>query len=138
MNRFTNCILIEKGPKFSEAVFTTVKRSGMCQVSMPEMDGVDATRQIKAEFASVRAIALSMLEDDQIANAMLQAGAEMFEQGLLLLLRTVKSPFTAWAGNEPVAWTLAGVTRKISATGIIYAAFPRLPTMSSADIILIT
>lgn len=42
-------------------------------VSMPEMDGVEATRHIKAEFPEIRIIGLSMLDDDQVARTMREA-----------------------------------------------------------------
>jgi CheY-like chemotaxis protein len=47
-------------------------------VSMPEMDGVEATRRIKAEQPAIRVIGLSMLEEGEIAERMRQAGAEAF------------------------------------------------------------
>lgn len=45
---------------------------------MPEMDGEEATRRIKAERPGIRVIGLSMLDDDHIADAMRKAGAEAF------------------------------------------------------------
>ncbi len=47
-------------------------------VSMPEMDGIEATRQIKAALPNVRVIGLSMHEDEHIARTMRDAGAETF------------------------------------------------------------
>ncbi|RJQ83302.1 MAG: response regulator [Desulfobacteraceae bacterium] len=47
-------------------------------IGMPEMDGIEATRRIKAELPDVRVIALSMFEDDQAARSMRDAGAEAF------------------------------------------------------------
>ena len=47
-------------------------------VGMPEMDGIEATRRIKAELPDVRVIGLSMFEDDQAARSMREAGAEAF------------------------------------------------------------
>jgi CheY-like chemotaxis protein/two-component sensor histidine kinase len=47
-------------------------------VAMPEMDGVEATRRIKAEWPDMRVIGLSMYEDEHIARTMHQAGAEAF------------------------------------------------------------
>jgi signal transduction histidine kinase/ActR/RegA family two-component response regulator len=46
-------------------------------ISMPEMDGIEATRRIKSELPEVRVIGLSMFEDEYIARAMRQAGAEV-------------------------------------------------------------
>jgi PAS domain S-box-containing protein len=47
-------------------------------VSMPEMDGIEATRHIKAQWPEVRVIALSMFEDEHITRTMIDAGAEAF------------------------------------------------------------
>jgi DNA-binding NarL/FixJ family response regulator len=47
-------------------------------ISMPEMDGIEATRRIKAQLPNVRVIGLSMHEDEQLAQTMRQAGAEAF------------------------------------------------------------
>ncbi len=47
-------------------------------VSMPGMDGIEATRRIKLEWPEIRVIGLSMFGDEQLARAMLQAGAERF------------------------------------------------------------
>jgi PAS domain S-box-containing protein len=47
-------------------------------VSMPEMDGIEATRHIKAQWPEVRVIGLSMFEDEHISHSMLEAGAEAF------------------------------------------------------------
>lgn len=44
-------------------------------VNMPELNGIDATRQIVAEFPDTRVIALSMHSDRRFVNAMLKAGA---------------------------------------------------------------
>jgi signal transduction histidine kinase/ActR/RegA family two-component response regulator len=61
-------------------------------VSMPEMDGVEATRRIKAEQPAVRVIGLSMLEEEEIAERMRQAGAEAFinkAESSAMLLRAI-------------------------------------------------
>jgi PAS domain S-box-containing protein len=47
-------------------------------VSMPEMDGIEATRRIKAELPEIRVIGLSMYEDEQIIRTMREVGAEAF------------------------------------------------------------
>ncbi len=49
-------------------------------ISMPDLNGIDATRQIVASAADVKIIALSMHSDEQFVRGMLQAGA----QGYLL------------------------------------------------------
>lgn len=47
-------------------------------VSMPEMDGIEATRHIKIHWPEVRVIALSMFEDEHISQMVCEAGAERF------------------------------------------------------------
>jgi signal transduction histidine kinase/ActR/RegA family two-component response regulator len=47
-------------------------------VAMPVMDGITATRQISVEFPEVRIIGLSMYEEEDRADAMLQAGARIY------------------------------------------------------------
>ncbi len=47
-------------------------------ISMPRINGVEATRQIKTELPSVRVIVLSMYQDKYIARTMIEAGADVF------------------------------------------------------------
>jgi DNA-binding NarL/FixJ family response regulator len=47
-------------------------------ISMPEMDGIEATRRIKAEMPEVRMIGLSMFEDKNSAQNIINAGADCF------------------------------------------------------------
>jgi CheY-like chemotaxis protein len=47
-------------------------------VSMPVMNGVDATRVIKREFPGVRVVALSMFDQEDMVQSMLEAGAEAY------------------------------------------------------------
>jgi PAS domain S-box-containing protein len=47
-------------------------------ISMPEIDGVEATRLIKSEFPGIRIIGLSMFEDEQSVNNIINAGADTF------------------------------------------------------------
>ncbi len=56
----------------------------LMDVSMPEIDGVQATRMLTSEFPGVRVIGLSMYNDDMLGGAMRDAGAvECLEKGSL-------------------------------------------------------
>lgn len=50
----------------------------LMDVSMPRMDGFDATRCIKARHPSIRIIGLSMFDDEQTSQKMLSAGAHAY------------------------------------------------------------
>jgi PAS domain S-box-containing protein len=50
----------------------------LMDAAMPEMDGIEATRRIKKATPKVRVIGLSMHEEDEMAAAMRQAGAEAY------------------------------------------------------------
>jgi DNA-binding NarL/FixJ family response regulator len=67
-------------------------------VSMPVMDGVEATRQIKIEMPEVRVIGLSMHEDGNISRSMRNAGAEAF--------------LTKTASSAELLETIYGIARK--------------------------
>ena len=45
---------------------------------MPEMDGIEATRRIKAEMPAVRVVGLSMYVDEHFSRNMIDAGADSF------------------------------------------------------------
>ncbi|OGO21546.1 MAG: DNA-binding response regulator, partial [Chloroflexi bacterium RBG_16_50_9] len=59
-----------------------VKLAGRCQpdvaiidIAMPKMDGIEATRQIKASSPSIAVLILSAYDDDQFVTSLLEAGA---------------------------------------------------------------
>lgn len=47
-------------------------------ISMPIMDGIEATLRIKNKYPHIRVIALSVHEQEDMAEAILQAGAESY------------------------------------------------------------
>jgi PAS domain S-box-containing protein len=50
----------------------------LMDISMPDVDGIEATRTIKRELPDVRIIGLSMHDDKQVGSVMINAGAEAF------------------------------------------------------------
>jgi DNA-binding NarL/FixJ family response regulator len=47
-------------------------------INMPEMNGVEATKKIKAKWPMIKIIGLSFYEDKKIAEVMRKAGASAF------------------------------------------------------------
>jgi len=66
-------------------------------VSMPLMNGEEATRQIKRHLPEIRIVALSMYEETETIERMQQAGAESY------VLKTAPSEelLTAIRGQQP-------------------------------------
>jgi RNA polymerase sigma factor (sigma-70 family) len=47
-------------------------------INMPDLNGIEATRQIKAEFPDVKVVVLSMHTERRFVTAMLEAGASAY------------------------------------------------------------
>lgn len=50
----------------------------LMDIAMPNLSGLEATREIHLEMPKVRVIALSMFEENECAHAMLDAGAVVY------------------------------------------------------------
>jgi PAS domain S-box-containing protein len=77
----------------------------LMDISMPEMDGIEATRIIKAEMPHIHVIGLSMHEDKQIAEAMRKSGAEAFISKAASISELLKAVYQV--GNKT---TIRGTT----------------------------
>lgn len=72
----------------------------MMDIVMPTMDGIEATRRIRASFPKVKIIALSSFQDDDSVSSMLSEGASGYvmkagiSQQLLAAIRATHSGVT--------------------------------------------
>ena len=103
-------------------------------IQMPRMSGVEATRQIKANFPEVRVLILTAYDEDPYVLALLQAGAN----GYLLksadaedLLRAVRSVYRGEAVLGPEA--AARLMRQIQTAGP-RASAPRSEMLTAREI----
>ncbi len=65
----------DNGRKTVKLVRELIPNVVLMDVSMPDLNGIDATGQITSEFPNVKIIALSMHQDEQFVAGMLMAGA---------------------------------------------------------------
>ena len=76
----------------------------LMDITMPVLNGIDATRQIKAEMPQIRVIALSMHEDQALISAMYKAGADAYlvksgpSEALVEAIRDLQRPAASTAG----------------------------------------
>ncbi len=78
LNSFENitiCGEAENGLKLLEVVENTKPDVVITDINMPEVDGIEATKQLSALHPAIGVIALSMYDDDDLIIDMLEAGA---------------------------------------------------------------
>lgn len=92
----------------------------LMDVRMPEMDGVEATRQITARFPNIGVIILTTFEDDETVFEGLKAGARGY------LLKDISSEEMAEAVRKVAA---GGALIQPSITRKVLAEFSRLATV---------
>ena len=55
------------------------------RLAMPELSGVEATREIKNRFPDIRVVGLSLLPDEGISGSLKEVGMDTFPQKSALL-----------------------------------------------------
>jgi two-component system response regulator NreC len=78
-------------------------------VSIPELNGYDATRQIVSEFPDVKVIALSMHSDRRFVLEMLKAGANGYMIKDCAFEEITRAVTAVWKGQTYLSPQVAGV-----------------------------
>jgi DNA-binding NarL/FixJ family response regulator len=78
-------------------------------VGMPDLNGVEATRQILAADPKVKVIALSAYSEKQFVLAMLEAGAVGYLIKAAASEELVRAIRTVWAGQAYLSPAIAGI-----------------------------
>lgn len=68
----------ENGKDAMEKVFELKPDVLITDIAMPEMNGMEATRQIKKKMPGLKIVALSMHSDKQFVKGMLEAGTDAY------------------------------------------------------------
>jgi len=68
-------------------------------ISMSDMDGVEATRIVKNELPQVHVIGLSMFEEEQVTQAMIRSGAKAFVSKAAPTSELLETIYTAVRGK---------------------------------------
>ncbi|HEY9115903.1 MAG TPA: response regulator transcription factor [Bacteroidales bacterium] len=66
------------GQEFIDSIRTTPADLVLMDIEMPIMSGIDATRQALKEFPELKVIALTMFNDDEYIQSMIDAGVKGF------------------------------------------------------------
>ena len=89
----------EDGQKALELVRQLVPDIVIMDVTMPNLNGIDATRQITKEFPKVKVLALSIHSNKRFVADMLRAGAAGYILKECLLEELIEAIRTITAGN---------------------------------------
>ena len=94
----------------------------LMDLMMPEMDGIEATRAILAEYPEIKIIAMTSFEDEQLVQGVLAAGAISY------LLKNVTSDELSKAIRDAVSGK--STLSPEAATALIHATHPTEQSLS--------
>jgi DNA-binding NarL/FixJ family response regulator len=107
----------------------------LMDISMPDLNGIDATRRIKSELPHVKVIALSVNSDQRYVLAMFKAGAVGFMLKSSASDELIRAIHAVAAGHKYVSPAIAGVVLENLTEGSADEGPPRkqTPTPFSAS-----
>jgi two-component system response regulator NreC len=106
-------------------------------VAMPELNGIEATRQIMAEYSGTKVIALSMHSTKRFILDMLQAGASGYLLKNCAFKELADALATVLAGNAYISPSVASVVveRLISPQGAEESTVPNTLTPREREVL---
>ena len=102
-------------------------------ISMPDLNGVDATRLITKEFPQTKVIALSMHSNQQFVSNMLKAGASGYILKECLFDELAQAVQTVMAGGIYLSSRITGVVVKVYIKALPDAPKTGLESLSARE-----
>lgn len=112
------------GREALEAVAELRPDVALLDVTMPDMNGVEAARRISRDYPEVRVLALSMHTENRFVTEMFQAGAAGYVLKMCDFTELAEAVRTVAAGGNHVSSQIAGAVIKNLAGRLPSAASP--------------
>jgi DNA-binding NarL/FixJ family response regulator len=123
----------EDGRKALALVQQLVPDIVIMDITMPNINGVDATRQITAEFPHVKVIALSIHSNKRFVSDMLKAGASGYILKECLFDELIQSIQAVVDGNTYLSPRITGVIVDDYVEHLSKPRGPQLPTLTERE-----
>ena len=124
----------EDGQKALELVRELLPDIVVMDISMPNLNGVDATRQIINEFPKVKVVALSMHSDRTFVVSMLKAGASGYVLKECLSDELVEAVQTVYGGEWYISRKITGLVMGDYVHRLLETAESPLETLSDREL----
>lgn len=103
----------------------------LMDVSMPDINGIELTRQLKARYANLHVIILTVHEDESLLQEALEAGASGYIVKRAIGSELIDAIRTVWSGNIYVHPTMTRVLLKDISPPTTPNQPPDTPTIES-------
>jgi signal transduction histidine kinase/DNA-binding NarL/FixJ family response regulator len=107
-------------------------------IRMPEVTGVEATRQIKVRFPQVRVLILTAYDDDPYVFALLQAGADGYVLKTASGDELVRAVRTVHRGESALSPEIAGKVVRQAISGRPESAADQVETLTDREFLAFT